>query len=104
MPIKIPNNLPATNILESENIFVIHENRAYTQDIRPLKILILNLMPQEKAKPMHKMSLAFRFLISNYIIVLDVRLNKSIFNDTNDNFYLNITIFYYQYEYLSKFI
>lgn len=45
MPIKIPNNLPATNILESENIFVIHENRAYTQDIRPLKILILNLMP-----------------------------------------------------------
>ena len=45
MPIKIPNNLPATDILESENIFVIHENRAYTQDIRPLKILILNLMP-----------------------------------------------------------
>ena len=45
MPIKIPNNLPATNILEQENIFVIHEDRAYTQDIRPLKILILNLMP-----------------------------------------------------------
>lgn len=45
MPIKIPNNLPATNILENENIFVIHENRAYNQDIRPLKILILNLMP-----------------------------------------------------------
>ena len=45
MPIKIPNNLPAMSILESENIFVIHENRAYTQDIRPLKILILNLMP-----------------------------------------------------------
>lgn len=45
MPIKIPNNLPATHILESEKVFVIHENRAYTQDIRPLKILILNLMP-----------------------------------------------------------
>lgn len=45
MPIKIPNNLPATDILEKENIFVIHENRAYSQDIRPLKILILNLMP-----------------------------------------------------------
>lgn len=45
MPIKIPNNLPATSILESENIFVMHENRAYTQDIRPLKILLLNLMP-----------------------------------------------------------
>ena len=45
MPIKIPNNLPATNILESENIFVMDAQRAYTQDIRPLKILILNLMP-----------------------------------------------------------
>ncbi|BBB91910.1 MAG TPA: homoserine O-succinyltransferase [Methylomusa anaerophila] len=45
MPIKIPNNLPATNILEGENIFVMYENRAYSQDIRPLKILLLNLMP-----------------------------------------------------------
>ena len=45
MPIRIPNNLPATNILESENVFVMHENRAYTQDIRPLKILLLNIMP-----------------------------------------------------------
>ena len=45
MPIKIPNELPATHTLESENIFVITENRAMTQDIRPLQILVLNLMP-----------------------------------------------------------
>ncbi len=45
MPIKIPNELPATKILNDENIFVITETRALTQDIRPLKILILNLMP-----------------------------------------------------------
>ncbi|WIW70561.1 homoserine O-acetyltransferase MetA [Anaerosinus gibii] len=45
MPIKIPNNLPATSILEKENIFVMYDDRAYSQDIRPLKILILNLMP-----------------------------------------------------------
>ena len=45
MPIKIPNNLPATHVLEGENIFVMDAERAYTQDIRPLKILILNLMP-----------------------------------------------------------
>lgn len=45
MPIKIPNNLPAVDILESENIFVMYENRAYCQDIRPLKLLLLNLMP-----------------------------------------------------------
>ena len=45
MPIKIPNNLPAANILEGENIFVMNAARAYSQDIRPLRILILNLMP-----------------------------------------------------------
>ena len=45
MPIKIANGLPARKTLESENIFVMDENRATTQDIRPLKILILNLMP-----------------------------------------------------------
>ena len=45
MPIKIPDNLPAANILENENIFVMRADRAYAQDIRPLKILILNLMP-----------------------------------------------------------
>ena len=45
MPIKIPNELPAVKALEKENIFVMTEKRAITQDIRPLKILILNLMP-----------------------------------------------------------
>ena len=45
MPIKIPNDLPARAVLQGENIFVMDENRAITQDIRPLEILILNLMP-----------------------------------------------------------
>ena len=45
MPIKIPNHLPAAHILEGENIFVMDAARAYSQDIRPLRILILNLMP-----------------------------------------------------------
>ena len=45
MPIKIPNQLPATSVLTSENIFVMTETRAITQDIRPLQILLLNLMP-----------------------------------------------------------
>lgn len=45
MPIKIPNKLPAATILEREYIFVMDESRAYTQDIRPLKILLFNLMP-----------------------------------------------------------
>lgn len=45
MPIKIPNQLPATATLAAENIFVMTETRAITQDIRPLQILLLNLMP-----------------------------------------------------------
>ncbi len=49
MPIKIPNSLPATEVLQSENIFVITEQRATTQDIRPLQILVLNLMPTKVA-------------------------------------------------------
>ncbi len=47
MPIKIPNLLPATQTLQSENIFVMTEKRAIKQDIRPLKILMLNLMPKK---------------------------------------------------------
>ncbi len=49
MPIKIPNLLPATQTLHEENIFVITETKAITQDIRPLKILVLNLMPTKIA-------------------------------------------------------
>ncbi len=47
MPICIPNELPAFKVLEGENIFVMPENRAMHQDIRPLKIAILNLMPKK---------------------------------------------------------
>ena len=45
MPIKIPDLLPARSVLEGENIFVMTEHRAIHQDIRPLNVLILNLMP-----------------------------------------------------------
>ncbi len=47
MPIKIPDNLPAVKTLASENIFVMTNRRAVSQDIRPLKILLLNLMPNK---------------------------------------------------------
>ncbi len=49
MPIQIPNDLPATGILQQENIFVMSEKRAITQDIRPLEIVLLNLMPTKIA-------------------------------------------------------
>ena len=48
MPIKVPDDLPAVKTLEDENIFVMKESRAYHQDIRALKIVILNLMPLKK--------------------------------------------------------
>lgn len=49
MPIQIPNDLPAAEVLQGENIFVMPENRASTQDIRPLEIVLLNLMPTKVA-------------------------------------------------------
>lgn len=45
MPVNVPDKLPAIKLLEEENIFVMDESRAHQQDIRPLKIVILNLMP-----------------------------------------------------------
>jgi homoserine O-succinyltransferase len=48
MPIVIPKNLPAYKTLKEENVFVMAEKRAETQDIRPLKIAIVNLMPTKE--------------------------------------------------------
>lgn len=53
MPINIPNGLPAKEILESEKIFALEEDVARKQDIRPLKVVILNLMPK-KLKRRHR--------------------------------------------------
>ena len=49
MPLNIPNQIPAINALKSENIFVMPFDKASTQDIRPLKIVLLNLMPTKIA-------------------------------------------------------
>lgn len=49
MPINIPDDLPAADILAGENIFVMNESRAFHQDIRPLRIAIMNLMPTKVA-------------------------------------------------------
>ena len=48
MPIKVPDHLPAKEVLAEENIFVMDESVAYHQDIRPLRIAILNLMPTKE--------------------------------------------------------
>ena len=48
MPINIPKQLPAAELLKKEKIFVMDEERAVAQDIRPLNIIILNLMPEKE--------------------------------------------------------
>ena len=67
MPIKIPHALPATETLIKENIFVMDENRAISQDIRPLKIAILNLMPTKIVTETQ-----FLRLLSNNPLQIDV--------------------------------
>lgn len=57
MPVKIPDDLPASSALQQENIFVMGEQRAYHQDIRPLRILILNLMPTKIQTEIHLLRL-----------------------------------------------
>lgn len=47
MPIRVPDELPAVNFLRNENVFVMTSSRAKTQEIRPLKVLVLNLMPKK---------------------------------------------------------
>ena len=69
MPIKIPNELPAKSQLEAENIFVMTELRAITQDIRPLKIAILNLMPTKVTTETQLLR-----LLSNTPLQIDVEL------------------------------
>jgi len=69
LPIKIPNGLPAVDILAEENIFVMTDTRAITQDIRPLKILVLNLMPKKIETETQLMR-----LLSNTPIQVDIEL------------------------------
>ena len=60
MPIKIQSDLPVKEILERENLFVMDENRAMHQDIRPIYILILNLMPLKEGDRASASSLSFQ--------------------------------------------
>lgn len=57
MPVNIPHNLPARSVLETENVFVMSDERAQHQDIRPLRIAILNLMPMKIATETHLLRL-----------------------------------------------
>ena len=69
MPIKIPDRLPAAGVLSEENIFVMTESRATHQDIRPLRVLLLNLMPKKIETETQLLR-----LLSNTALQVDVEL------------------------------
>ena len=75
MPIRVQNDLPVKEILESENIFVMDEHRAMHQDIRPIKIGLLNLMPLNK---MVRWEVPVSFQISSAGCQNHTHVNKSI--------------------------
>lgn len=89
MPIKIPKLLPAREILENENIFVMDEDRAITQDIRPLKILILNLMPE---KEMEETQLLRH--LSNTPLQVNVSFMKTATHQSKNTSHLHLDQFY----------
>lgn len=70
MPVKIPDNLPASKILSDENIFLMSESRASSQDIRPLKIAILNLMPTKTTTEVQLMRLLANSPLQTEVVLL----------------------------------
>lgn len=70
MPINVPEHLPAKEILTEENVFVMDEKRAFHQDIRPLNIVILNLMPQKQKTETHLLRLLGNTALQVFITLL----------------------------------
>lgn len=93
MPIKIPNSLPARETLEGENIFVMTEYRAIHQDIRPLNLLILNLMPTKIAT---ETQLLRKF--SNTPLQIQVELLQTISHDAQNVDRSHLESFYTSYD------
>ena len=89
MPIKIPNNLPAVNILAKENIFVMNETRASSQDIRPLRFVIVNLMPTKIETETQLLRLLSNTPLQMEITLLKMNsyISKNISEEHMKNFY-----------------
>ena len=89
MPIKITNELPAKAFLERENVFVMAEDRANSQDIRPLKILIVNLMPTKVATETQLLR-----LLSNTPLQVDIELLQMATHTSTHTSQEHLTKFY----------
>jgi len=97
MPIKIPDNLPAVEILNGENIFVMTETRAVHQDIRPLRILILNLMP---AKIITETQLVR--LLGNTPLQVEIEFLRTKTHDSKNTPEEHLAVFYKTFEEIKR--
>lgn len=93
MPIRVQNDLPAKKILEDENIFMMDENRSLSQDIRPLKIAILNLMPLKEDTEVQLMR-----SLSNTPLQLDVTFLTTVTYVGKNTATSHLDTFYLTYE------
>src|SRR5687768_15986539 len=89
MPIKLPDGLPAKTILEEENVFVMSDDRAYHQDIRPLKILILNLMPIKETTETQLLR-----LLGNTPLQIDIKLLRMATHESKNTSEEHLASFY----------
>ena len=93
MPIKIPDKLPAKEILRAENIFIMNESRAYTQDIRPLEIAIVNLMPLKQVTEVQLLR-----LLGNTPLQVNVTLLHMASHQSKNTPSEHLTSFYHTFE------
>ncbi|HIX77606.1 MAG TPA: homoserine O-succinyltransferase [Candidatus Fusicatenibacter merdavium] len=93
MPVKVQADLPAKEILERENIFVMDENRAIHQDIRPLKILILNLMPLKEETELQLLR-----SLSNTPLQVDVTFMAMASHESKNTSTSHLNTFYVKFE------
>jgi len=91
MPIKIDSDLPACKVLESENIFVMTGSRAVSQDIRPLKIAIVNLMPTKVTTETQLLRLLGNtpLQIEISLVQMENHVSKNVGTDHLEKFYIN---------------
>ena len=93
MPIKIQNDLPVREILEQENLFIVDENRAIHQDIRPLELCILNLMPK-----MEETELQLLRMLSNTPLQIDITFMRVSSHEFHNTSMSHLYKFYYTFE------
>lgn len=97
MPLRLPHQLPAISILKRENIFVMDEHRAHRQDIRPLRIVILNLMPLKITTETDLIR-----LLSNTPLQIDIRFMKLKSHTPKNTPIEHMMMFYKDFDTLSK--